>query len=116
MGEGGCNLENSRIEKNKGPGIKVGPINRVKIMKNEIRQNSIGIESNKILLLVVSGDPFILNNLIEKNYGNGITTSVFDNLRCDGKIRNNDILGNLENGIDTSGNTNYTRVELLIKD
>ena len=50
--------------------------------------------------------------MIEKNYGNGILTNVFDNLRCDGKIRNNDILGNLENGIDAQGNTNYTRVIL----
>jgi len=68
-------------------------INRVKIMKNEIRENTLGIEIN-------SADPYILNNIIEKNYGNGILTNVFDNLRCDGKIRNNDILGNLENGID----------------
>ena len=35
MGEGGCNLENSRIEKNKGPGIKVGPINRVRKMRSD---------------------------------------------------------------------------------
>lgn len=46
LGEGGCYLENSRIQKNKGPGIKVGPVNKVKIMKNEIRENQVGIESN----------------------------------------------------------------------
>jgi F-box protein 11 len=60
----------------------------------------------------VSGDPYILNNIIEKNYGNGILTTVFDNLRCDGKIRNNEILGNMENGIECCGNTNYTKVFL----
>lgn len=50
MGEGGCFLENSKIYKNKGPGIKVGPINKVKIMKNEIRENTVGIESNFLIL------------------------------------------------------------------
>jgi hypothetical protein len=35
----------------------------------------------------------------EKNYGNGISSLTFDNLKCDGKIRNNFILGNMENGI-----------------
>ena len=34
-----------------------------------------------------------------------------DNLRCDGKIRNNEILGNMENGIECCGNTNYTKVD-----
>jgi F-box protein 11 len=59
---------------------------------------------------VISGDPYILNNLIEKNYGNGITTNIYDNLRCDGKIRNNEILGNLENGVECIGNSNFSRV------
>ena len=48
LGEGGCNLENTKIYKNKGAGVKVGPINKVKIMKNEIRENTLGIESNNI--------------------------------------------------------------------
>jgi hypothetical protein len=48
---------------------------------------------------VLSGDPYIINNNIEKNYGNGISSLTFDNLNCDGKIRNNFILGNMENGI-----------------
>lgn len=104
LGEGGCFLENSKIQKNKGPGIKVGPINRVKVMKNEIRENTVGIEIN-------SGDPYILNNVIEKNYGNGITTICHDNLRCDGKIRNNEILGNMENGLECCGNTNFCIIE-----
>ena len=47
LGEGCCNLEN-KIYKNKGAGVKVGPINKVKIMKNEIRENTLGIESNNI--------------------------------------------------------------------
>jgi hypothetical protein len=47
----------------------------------------------------LSGDPYIINNNIEKNYGNGISSLTFDNLNCDGKIRNNFILGNMENGI-----------------
>lgn len=42
--------------------------------------------------------------MIEKNYGNGITSICHENLRCDGKIRNNEIMGNMENGIECCGN------------
>ena len=59
------------------------------------------------LCVVNSGDPYILNNVIEKNYGNGITTICHDNLRCYWKIRNNEILGNMENGLECCGNTNF---------
>ena len=61
--------------------------------------------------LVNSADPYILNNIIEKNYGNGITSVCNENLRCDGKIRNNEILGNMENGIECCGNNNFTRID-----
>ena len=78
-------------------------------MKNEIRENSVGIESN-VLKKVLSGDPYIINNNIEKNYGNGISSLTFDNLNCDGKIRNNFILGNMENGIQCCGSQNFIKV------
>lgn len=73
-------------------------------MKNEIRENSIGIEIN-------SGDPYILNNVIEKNYNSGIHAKCVDDIRSDGKVRNNEILGNFENGIEASGNKNFLRIE-----
>lgn len=111
LGDGGCFLENSKIQKNKGPGVKVGPINRVKVMKNEIRENTVGIEG-KLADLVNSGDPYILNNVIEKNYGNGISSNCFETMRCDGKIRNNEILGNMENGIECCGNSNFIKVKV----
>lgn len=76
-------------------------------MKNEIRENTLGIE-------ICSGDPYILNNIIEKNYNNGIFSICSENLRCDGKIRNNEILGNLDNGIEVSGNCNFTKVLYLL--
>ena len=78
-------------------------------MKNEIRENSVGIESN-VLKKVLSGDPYIINNNIEKNYGNGISSLTFDNLNCYGKIRNNFILGNMENGIQCCGSQNFIKV------
>lgn len=56
--------------------------NTVKIMGNEIRTNTIGIE-------VLSADPFICNNRIDKNYSDGIHTKVFEQLRCDGRIKKN---------------------------
>jgi F-box protein 11 len=36
---------------------------------------------------------------------------VHDELRCDAKIKNNEISGNKENGINCNGNNNFTRIE-----
>ncbi len=54
--------------------------------------------------------------MIEKNYGNGILASVYDNLRCDGKLRNNEILGNMENGIECCGNSNFIKAQFVRQD
>lgn len=61
-------------------------------------------------MAVVSGDPYILNNLIERNFTNGVSCSSYDNMRCDGKLRNNEILGNVENGVEVVGETSFTKV------
>lgn len=106
-------IEANRIENNDGPGIKVGIGNRylillferAKIVGNEIKTNVCGIE-------VLSGDPFIFNNRIDKNYTDGILTKVFEVIRCDGRIKSNQtISGNKENGIHCTGLHNFTRIE-----
>lgn len=56
--------------------------NKVKIVGNEIKTNVVGIE-------VLSADPFIFNNRIDKNYTDGVLTKVFELLRCDGRIKSN---------------------------
>lgn len=70
----------------------------------DIRTNNSGIE-------VISGDPTIINNRIEKNYTEGILTKVFEIIRCDGRIKSNIITGNKENGIHCAGLNNFTRIE-----
>ena len=98
-------IEANRIENNDGPGIKVGIANKAKIVGNDIKLNKVGIE-------VLSGDPFIFNNKIDKNFTDGLLTKVFEQLRCDGKIKSNvSISGNKENGIHCTGFKNYTKIE-----
>ena len=97
-------IENNKIENNNGSGVKIGIANKAKIIKNEIKLNQIGIE-------VISGEPYIFNNIIDKNYSDGIITKVHEDLRCDAKIKNNEISGNKENGICCTGNKNFTRIE-----
>jgi len=75
-------IEANRIENNEGSGIKVGIANRAKIVGNEIKTNACGIE-------VFSADPFIFNNRIDKNYTDGVLTKVFEDIRCDGRIKSN---------------------------
>jgi hypothetical protein len=73
-------------------------------MKNLIR-NNVGEG-----IVVQSADPFIYNNRIEFNTENGIQTYTFNNIRCDGQIKNNDINGNLKNGVYITGRNNKTMV------
>jgi len=54
---------------------------------------------------------FIFNNRIEKNKGNGIYGYTFDTVRCDGKVKRNEITGNNKNGILLSGKNNRMRIE-----
>jgi F-box protein 11 len=42
---------------------------------NEIKLNKIGIE-------IISGDPQIFRNKIDKNFENGILTTSYNGLRC----------------------------------
>ncbi|CAD8139625.1 unnamed protein product [Paramecium pentaurelia] len=98
-------IEQCRIENNEGPGIKVGIGNKAKIFGNEIKSNVVGIE-------VLSAEPSIFDNKIDKNFTDGVLTKVFEQLRCDCRIRSNQtISGNKENGIHCTGQNNYTRIE-----
>ncbi len=68
-------IEGNRIESNQfGPGVKIGIANKSSIIRNEIKLNKIGIE-------VVSGDPFIFNNKIDKNHAIGILTRCMSDFR-----------------------------------
>jgi F-box protein 11 len=88
VGEDGMpSIENNIIENNNGSGVKIGLANKAKIIVNQIKLNQDGIE-------VISAEPYIFNNIIDKNYSDGVVTKVFDSLRCDAKIKNNEISGN----------------------
>lgn len=67
-------LEGNKIENNFGVGLKVGLGNKCLAIKNEFRQNICGIE-------VISAEPLIYNNIIEKNQNFGILTRVHSELR-----------------------------------
>jgi parallel beta-helix repeat protein len=80
-------LEDNIIDNNLGPGIKIGISNSANIINCAIRFNSYGIE-------MISCEPLIKHNIIEKNYKHGIyiwSYSSFggENIRCDGEIYNN---------------------------
>ncbi|KAL4497849.1 hypothetical protein ABPG72_000604 [Tetrahymena utriculariae] len=99
-------IEGNKIENNNGSGIKIGIANKTSIIKNEIKQNQVGVE-------VISGEPFIFSNKIDKNYTDGILTNTFDKIRCDAIIKNNlSICRNNDNGIHCKGINNYTKIEL----
>eukprot|EP01017_Pseudomicrothorax_dubius_P037831 TRINITY_DN5597_c0_g1_i1.p1 TRINITY_DN5597_c0_g1~~TRINITY_DN5597_c0_g1_i1.p1 ORF type:complete len:544 (+),score=130.28 TRINITY_DN5597_c0_g1_i1:50-1681(+) len=97
-------IESCKIENNNGPGISVGISNQATIQKNEIRLNKYGIE-------VLSADPLIISNKIDKNYADGIVTRVYEELRCEPQIFNNEISGNKENGIHVMGAGNFSRID-----
>lgn len=59
---------------------------------------------------MLSADPHIFKNKIEKNYQNGIYISTHDDLRCDGLVEKNEISANKRNGIHVTGPNNYARV------
>ena len=89
-----------------GVGIKIGMANKSCIIRNEIISNLNGVE-------VVSADPFIFANKIEKNTIHGIYTYTYNDFRCDGRIKTNlSISGNFECGIFCEGNQNFTRIQL----
>lgn len=67
-------LEGNKIEKNNGPGIRIGISNKTSIMRNEIRLNKPGIE-------IISGDPYIFENKIDKNISSGIATVAYSDYR-----------------------------------
>lgn len=97
------NLENNRIENNNGPGIKVGIATKAKIVKNTIKLNQDGIH-------VMSADPHIFKNKIEKNYQNAIFVCTHDDIRCDGLMEKNEISANKRNGIHVTGFNNFPRI------
>lgn len=67
-------IEGNKIENNNGAGIKIGIANKASIIRNEIKQNQIGIE-------VASGEPFIFSNKIDKNFTDGILTYTHNEIR-----------------------------------
>jgi len=67
-------LEGNKIERNNGPGIRIGISNKSNILRNEIRLNKPGIE-------LISGDPYIFENKIEKNLSSGIVTAAHSDYR-----------------------------------
>lgn len=88
VGENGQpSIEHNKIENNNGSGVKVGIANKAKLIRNEIKLNQNGVE-------IISGEPYIFNNIIDKNYSDGIISKVHEDLRCDAKIKNNEISGN----------------------
>ncbi|KRX06053.1 Pectin lyase fold/virulence factor [Pseudocohnilembus persalinus] len=94
----------NEIRFNNNYGIQIGIGNKSQIINNEIMQNKCGIE-------IISAEPYIQGNVIEKNLTNGILASTYDNVRCDGKIVSNvSISQNRENGIMCIGNNNYIQI------
>ena len=70
-----------------------------------INKNLIGVE-------VISADPFIQGNEIDKNKIFGIFTRSYLKYRCDGVIQNNkSISNNRECGIACIGKLNFTLIE-----
>jgi len=101
-------IEDNIIDNNLGPGIKIGIANSANIVDCTIRYNSYGIE-------MISCEPLIKRNIIEKNYKHGIyiwSYSSFggENIRCDGEIYNNLIQSNLEYGIRCKGKNCQPRI------
>jgi len=70
---GDCNasIEGNKIENNTGAGIKVGLASKPIISNNEIKLNQVGID-------VVSAEPIITKNKIEKNFTFGIMTWIIE--------------------------------------
>jgi F-box protein 11 len=104
-------IEDVQIDNNRGPGIRVGIGNRTAITGCVIQFNrEHGIE-------LLSSSNLIKNNIIEKNYKNGIFVQTFDpktnaqirqkigdeNIQCDAEIYHNQILQNKNHGILCSG-------------
>lgn len=67
-------IEGNKIEKTNGPGIRIGISNKTNVIRNEIRLNKPGIE-------VISGDPYIFENKIDKNLTSGIFTYAYSDYR-----------------------------------
>jgi len=58
----------------------------------------------------VSSNPFIYNNKITENYGDGIIAWTYDDIRCDGRIKNNIISNNALHGVRCAGKNNFTKI------
>ena len=88
----------------RGPGIRINKGNQAKIKGCEITQSKSGIE-------VVSAQPTIVMNTIEKNHESGIISMTRKDLRCDALIKYNTIQRNKDCGIVCTGENNFTRIE-----
>lgn len=86
------NIQYCQIENNNGVGVQICTSNKCSLTKNTICLNKNGVE-------VISADPFIYDNVIEKNHENGIMVKSLECLISAPKIKKNDILSNVKNGI-----------------
>ena len=80
-------IDQSIIDNNIGTGIKIGIANKTQVTNSKILFNKIGIE-------IISAEPLISNNVIEKNYKYGVIACTYkllceEHFRCDGEINNN---------------------------
>ena len=80
------------IEDNRCPGIQICTSNKGSFRKNNISLNKNGIE-------VISSDPRIEDNIIERNYQNGILVKAMESLIAYPKIYDNKISSNTKNGV-----------------
>lgn len=67
-------LEGNKIERTNGPGIRIGIANKASILRNDIRLNKPGIE-------IISGDPYVFENKIDKNISSGIVSVAYSDFR-----------------------------------
>ena len=80
------------IENNNGPGVQICTSNSCTLTKNTITLNKNGIE-------ILSADPLIDDNIVEKNNQNGILVKSLETLISNPNIKKNDISSNVGNGI-----------------
>jgi len=91
------------ISQNKGAGIRVSIHNKAKIIGCDILKNQQGVE-------IISSFPFVFNNNILNNYGNGVLTWTYQGFMCNGRITNNKISSNTQNGVMCTGKCNFTTI------
>ena len=91
------------IEHNHSVGVQICASSKCSLRKNTISLNRNGIE-------VISSDPLIYENVIEKNYENGVMIKSIEQLCSFPVLRGNDIMSNKSNGVICLGITNKAKL------